>query len=215
MTDHRMATCDFFDHAFRDVPLMAILRGLDPDGTVRACQRVWDQGVELVEVPLPPDGDTRALEAAVDEGHRRGRPVGAGTILDAHDVTTAVKTGAAFLVAPGVDEPVIAAATEHQVPYLPGVASASEITRARRHGFTWMKAFPAASLGVTWVRSQLQPFPDARFVATGGLNDQNSTQFLQAGCRALGIGTSLASPRQAETLIEQAQRATRRTHEDH
>ena len=86
------------------------------------------------------------------------------------------------------------------LPVMPGVATSSEIQAARRLGLVWLKAFPVAQLGSAWVRAQLAPFPEARFVATGGVDADNAREFLDAGARVAAIGSALADDNQLAKL---------------
>jgi Entner-Doudoroff aldolase len=190
----------FFDATFAACPVMAILRGFDPAETVRLCQQAWDVGVTAVEVPVQRPDALPSLRAAIAAGAERRRPVGAGTVLHPEQVPMLAGLGVAFTVAPGLDEAVASACAQVGLPHLPGVATSSEISRAVRTGHQWLKAFPARELGVEWIRAQRAPFPDAHFVATGGIDADNAADFLEAGCRVVAVGSALRDPRQIDRL---------------
>lgn len=183
-----------FDALFAGQRAMAILRGLPPAETVRLAETAWDGGVELVEVPIGRPGQEEALAAAVAAGAKRGHAVGAGTVVSAAHVARAREAGAAYTVAPGLDERVLAASEAAGMPHLPGVATASELQRAAAHGCRWVKVFPAAALGPAWFKAMSGPFPDMRFVATGGVAVGEVDAYLQAGASVIGIGSALADP---------------------
>jgi Entner-Doudoroff aldolase len=180
----------FADHLARS-RVLVILRGHGAR-TVELCERAWDAGVALVEVPVQGPPDLEALGAAVAAGRRRGAPVGAGTVVSADLVAQVAAAGAAFTVAPGLDEDVLAASHAAGLPHLPGVATASEISRALRLGVNWLKAFPAAALGASWFSAMRGPFPQARFVATGGVTAANARELLTAGAAAVALGSGFA-----------------------
>ena len=184
------AAAEFFD-AHLAARVMVILRGTGAR-TVELCQRAWAAGVELVEVPVQNVGDLAALRAAVAAGADRGRLVGAGTVVDVELVDVVARAGAAFTVAPGLDPAIVAASLTRGLPHLPGVATPTEVHTAQRLGLPWQKAFPACVLGPAWVRALRGPFPDVRFVATGGIDVGNAQDFLDAGCRAVSLGSSFA-----------------------
>ncbi|HEU5127954.1 MAG TPA: bifunctional 4-hydroxy-2-oxoglutarate aldolase/2-dehydro-3-deoxy-phosphogluconate aldolase [Glycomyces sp.] len=183
-----------FDALFAGQRVMAILRGLPPAETVRLAETAWDGGVALVEVPIGQPGQEEALAAAVAAGAKRGREVGAGTVVSAAHVARAREAGAAYTVAPGLDERVLAASEAAGMPHLPGVATASELQRAAAHGCRWVKVFPAAALGPAWFKAMSGPFPDMRFVATGGVAVGEVDAYLKAGASVIGIGSALADP---------------------
>jgi Entner-Doudoroff aldolase len=195
-----MDTGSWFDTAFDGRPLMAILRGFDPQRTVELACRAWDLGIEWVEVPIQSEDGVEALAAAVEAGRDRGMGVAAGTVTTRERVRRAADAGASFAVAPGLDPDVAAAGAEDGLPYLPGVATASEIQAAGRLGLRWLKVFPAAALGPQWIRMMLGPFPEARFVATGGADASNAKEFLDAGARVVGVGSALEDPAQLDRL---------------
>jgi Entner-Doudoroff aldolase len=180
----------FFDRHLASAVLV-ILRGAGMHRTVELCLRAWDAGVELVEIPVQSKEDLASLIAAL--GVAGDRPIGAGTIVSHELLDQVAQAGAAFTVAPGWDPEIAADSLERGLPHLPGVATASEIHAAGRAGLRWLKMFPATSLGATWVRAMLAPFPDVRLVATGGITVANAWEFLGAGCRAVALGSSFAA----------------------
>jgi Entner-Doudoroff aldolase len=180
--------------------VMAILRGLPPDETVELAGRLWDGGVRLLEVPIGTPDAVESLRAAVRAGAERGLRVGAGTVTTPAQVTAAAEAGAQYTVAPGLDLSVLAASLAAGLPHLPGVGTASEVQRARAAGCRWLKVFPAKALGPEWISAMRGPFPDARFVATGGLKVSDAKPFLDAGASVIALGAALADPDQRAAL---------------
>jgi Entner-Doudoroff aldolase len=173
------------------------LRGQGAE-TVELCRRAGSAGIDLVEVPVQSPDDLAVLRDAVVEGRAAGRLVGAGTVVTVELVEQAVEAGAAFTVAPGLDEEVLRASRAAGLPHLPGVATATEVHRALQLGATWLKAFPAAALGPAWFTAMRGPFPQARFVATGGVAPANAAEFLAAGAAAASLGSAFAAADPAE-----------------
>jgi 2-dehydro-3-deoxyphosphogluconate aldolase / (4S)-4-hydroxy-2-oxoglutarate aldolase len=184
----------YFDTLFDGRRVMAILRGLPPEETVALAEIAWGGGVDLVEVPIGQPGQEKALAAAVEAGAHRGLEVGAGTVVSGAHVRRALDAGAAYTVAPGFDEDVARASQEAGMPHLPGIATASELQRAIRAGCPWVKVFPASSLGPAWFKAMSGPFPNARFVATGGVGVDEVDDYIAAGASVVGIGQALADP---------------------
>jgi 2-dehydro-3-deoxyphosphogluconate aldolase / (4S)-4-hydroxy-2-oxoglutarate aldolase len=185
---------------FGDQRVMAILRGLPTDETVALAARLWDGGVRVLEVPIGTPEAVPSLRAAVLAGHDRGLRVGAGTVTTPAQVRAAADAGAQYTVAPGLDPTVLAASLAAGLPHLPGVGTASEVQRARAAGCRWLKAFPAKALGPEWISAMLGPFPDVRFVATGGLKVADAKPFLDAGTSVVALGAALADPDQRAAL---------------
>jgi 2-dehydro-3-deoxyphosphogluconate aldolase/(4S)-4-hydroxy-2-oxoglutarate aldolase len=173
---------------------MVILRALGPQQTVERAEAAWAAGVPLIEVTIGTPDDVPSLRAAVEAGRERGLGVVAGTVVTPEAVRVAAAAGAVFTVAPGLDPDVVAASAEVGLPHVPGVATPSEVHRAVQLGCRWLKAFPAVSLGPQWFSAIRGPFPQVRFVATGGLNPVNAGAFLDAGAAAVGLGSAGDDP---------------------
>jgi 2-dehydro-3-deoxyphosphogluconate aldolase/(4S)-4-hydroxy-2-oxoglutarate aldolase len=188
----------YFDEMLAASPVLAILRGLDPDRTCELLDQALAGGLRLAEVPVTGEEGWDALAAAVAHGRRRGIVVGAGTVISPRDVERASELGAAFTVSPGLDEAVVRAHGDLRLPHLPGVATASEVGRALSLGFRWQKAFPADRLGAGWFSAQAAPFPQIRWVATGGVNVGNARDFHRAGAAAVSLGSSFADSTPSE-----------------
>jgi 2-dehydro-3-deoxyphosphogluconate aldolase/(4S)-4-hydroxy-2-oxoglutarate aldolase len=189
-----------FETLFGDQRLMAILRGLPPHETVALATRLWDAGVSVLEIPIGTPDAVHSLRAAVAAGRERGLRVGAGTVITPEQARTAAAAGAEYTVAPGLDLTVLAASLAAGLPHLPGVGTASEVQRARAAGCVWQKAFPAKALGAGWISALHGPFPDVRFVATGGLTVADVQPFLAAGASVVALGGALADPSQLDEI---------------
>lgn len=189
-----------FDKLFGEHRLMAIVRGQPSAETVTLAHAAWDAGVELLEVPIGVPDQLPSLAAAVAAGAERGKLVGAGTVITIEQVRAAARVGARYTVAPGLDSAVLAASLTAGMPHLPGVATATEVQRARGAGCRWVKAFPAAALGTAWFQAIQGPFPDLHYVATGGLTVQTAQAFLEAGARVVALGAALTDPAQRQRL---------------
>jgi Entner-Doudoroff aldolase len=191
-----------FDEIFHDVPLMAILRGMGVERTLATATRAWDLGITAVEVPVQTPTDVEALRVLVDAARERGLTVGAGTVVSLEHVRQAAAAGAAFTVSPGLDLDVVRASHEAGMPSLPGVSTASEVQRALGGGLTWLKAFPASLLGTGWFPAMRGPFPQAKFVATGGMDSTNARAYLDAGVRVVAVGSALEDEEQLPALAQ-------------
>ena len=125
-------------------------------------------GIEAIEVTLrTPAGlpGIAAIAKSVPE-----MIVGAGTVLDLHDLTHARNAGARFGVSPGLSEEVLAAAVAAEYPFLPGIATASEAMAVLADGHRVAKLFPAGPLGgIAMARALHGPFPTLSLCPTGGV----------------------------------------------
>jgi 2-dehydro-3-deoxyphosphogluconate aldolase/(4S)-4-hydroxy-2-oxoglutarate aldolase len=193
-----------FDGLFATSPVMAILRGYGPARSVRIASIAWSVGITCIEIPMQNAVDQESLAVVADVATASGHFVGVGTVLDPAAVDRAHALGARFTVSPGFDPEVARASLDRGMPHLPGVATASEVHQARKFGLHWLKAFPAADLGASWITNIRAPFPDVRIVATGGISAQNARQFLDAGAAAVAVGSALSDPEQLPELASLA-----------
>lgn len=190
----------YFERAFEAVPVMGVFRSQGLDKTVRLAEAAWDAGVRVVEVTVQSPADLTILREIVSRAGERGLDVGAGTVISSQQATAAAEAGAAFTVAPGFDPEVADASRALGLPHIPGIATGSEIQAAVKHGLTWLKAFPAEALGASWIKHQRGPFPQAQFVASGGITPETGQGFLDAGCRVVALGSAFDSEGQIAKL---------------
>lgn len=191
----------FFEELFGTTRVMIILRGLGTEASVARAVDAWDHGVRAVEVTIAQESDVDSLRAVVNAARGRDVRVGAGSIYRVAQVETVVQAEADFTVAPGLDADVSRACLAAGLPHMPGVGSASEITHAETLGHTWLKVFPAAELGSSWIKAMGGPFPWPKWIATGGMTPATAPDFLAAGARAVGMGTRIDDWSKAGELL--------------
>ena len=122
-----------------------------------------------------------------------GAVVGAGTVLNERDLDASLEAGARFIVSPGLTEPLSKKALTSGVPFLPGIATASDIMRGLDLGLTRFKFFPAvAAGGIPTLKALSSPFPQCRFCPTGGITQENAAEWLALNCVPCVGGTWLA-----------------------
>lgn len=135
-------------------------------------------GIRCAEITLRTDAGLAAVRAATAVG-AADFVVGAGTVLTPADVDRAVDAGAEFLVSPGFDDAVVSRAAYHGVGVVPGVATATEVQRALGAGLVQLKLFPAGALGgLATIEALAGPFPNVRFLPSGGVSPANATEYL-------------------------------------
>lgn len=137
----------------------------------------------------------------VAEAELPGMKLGVGTIKNAAIAHQFIHEGADFLVSPGLDESVAEMVNMHQMLWIPGCMTPTEIMRAENLGLHFVKLFPGNLLGPSFVAAIKDIFPDIRFMPTGGVTTEkeNIEQWFQAGVAAVGMGSQLLSKRLIET----------------
>ena len=105
--------------------------------------------------------------------------IGAGTVINAKQCEEALKAGAKFIVSPGLSVPVAKMCQENNVPYYPGCVTPTEIMQALELGIDIVKFFPANVYGgLKAMKALAGPFPQIKFIPTGGINRDNVDEFL-------------------------------------
>jgi len=151
-------------------------------------------GIRVLEVTLRTPVGLAAIEVMRQVP---GAIVGAGTVLDAGQLASALDAGAEFIVSPGLTRSLGEAAAARRVPLLPGVATASDIMRGLDLGLTHFKFFPAeTSGGIPALKALAGPFPMARFCPTGGIVPASAPDWLALD-PVICVGGSWLVPRGA------------------
>ncbi|MFJ9543757.1 bifunctional 4-hydroxy-2-oxoglutarate aldolase/2-dehydro-3-deoxy-phosphogluconate aldolase [Streptomyces sp. NPDC101225] len=148
----------------RIVPVLTVPR---PETAAPAADALAAGGARCAEVTFRTPDAERVLKVMAAHG---GPAVGAGTVLTVEQAERAVAAGARFVVSPGFDGEAVRTCARAGVPVVPGVGTATELMRALRAGLDTVKLFRAEPLGgAALLRAPAAPFPQARFVPTGGI----------------------------------------------
>ncbi len=155
------------------IPVLVLDDGVNP---VALAEALVAGGLPVIEVTLRTPNALPALRAM---SQVKGAVVGAGTVLDETMLKLATDAGAQFIVSPGLTDRLAHAATANGIPFLPGVATASDIMRGIDHGLDRFKFFPAeANGGLAALKTLSGPFAEARFCPTGGIRADTAAQWL-------------------------------------
>ncbi|RPE75917.1 bifunctional 4-hydroxy-2-oxoglutarate aldolase/2-dehydro-3-deoxy-phosphogluconate aldolase [Vulcaniibacterium tengchongense] len=162
------------------------------DEALAVAQALWRGGIGAIEVTLRTPQALEAIAAIAQALPRMA--VGAGTVLDAGQMRAARHAGARFAVSPGSLPELLALARELDLPYLPGVATSSELMAGLAAGYRCFKLFPAEPLGALGLLAAWQaPFPQARFCPTGGIGLARAREYLRRP-NVLCLGGSWLTP---------------------
>jgi len=193
--------------AIRRQRLIVVLRRVAPtERLVELVLSLADAGARIFEVTF--DAPTAATDLVACRealgGTRAGAGlVGAGTIRTAAALAAACDAGADFVVSPLLDPVIVEAALGRGVPVIPGAFTPTEIDAAWRAGATFVKLFPASSVGPGHVRELRGPMPEVELIPTGGIDGSSGPAFLAAGAVAVGIGSAIvnASPAERASIL--------------
>ncbi|QDH35227.1 2-dehydro-3-deoxy-6-phosphogalactonate aldolase [Porphyrobacter sp. YT40] len=176
------------------LPLVAILRGLEPERAVAVGAALVEAGFDIIEVPLN-SPDPLASIAALVEAFGDRALIGAGTVLTEAEVDALAEAGAGLVVSPNGNPAVIRRTASRGMVSLPGVLTPTEMFAALEAGASGLKIFPAEMIApaiITAVRAVLPPATP--IYAVGGINAGNMADWLAAGVTGFGIGGSLFKP---------------------
>ena len=155
------------EHVMRLSPVIPVLTIEDAAWARPIAEALVAGGLRALEVTLRTPA---ALEVIAEMSKVEGAVVGAGTVLNSGDLDQALAAGATFVVSPGLTNPLAEAAITASIPFLPGVANASDIMRGLDLGLSFFKFFPAEAAGGRKALASLAaPFHQARFCPTGGI----------------------------------------------
>lgn len=173
-------------------PVMPVIVVRDPDTAVDLARSLVAGGIRTLEITLRSAAALEAITAI--QNQVPDAVVGVGTVRTPQQLDAALRAGARFAISPGLTEELAGAARASGIPFLPGVATASEAMRAAELGFLVQKLFPAEAVGgAALLRAWHGPLPDLIFCPTGGIHAGNAAQYLalpNVGC----IGGSWLTP---------------------
>ncbi len=174
------------------IPVVAVASAKEAVSLARALAA---GGLPAIEITLRTPAALDAIRAVVAEVPEA--IAGAGTILNPAQFAAAAEAGSRFIVSPGTTPSVIEAASDSDVPLLPGAASASELMRALESGYELLKFFPAEQAGgAAFLKSIAPVFPAIRFCPTGGISTKNVGDYL-ALPNVVCVGGSWVAPKDA------------------
>ena len=177
---------------FRSATVIPVLTIERLEDAVPLARALVAGGVRVLEVTLRTPVAVEAAKAMIAEVP--DAIVGIGTILNADDLARASALGAKFGISPGATPELLKAAAASDLPFAPGIATASELMQALAAGFDLVKFFPAEQAGgIKALRALAGPFPNIRVCPTGGIGEANAAS-LAGRAECGGGGRFLALP---------------------
>lgn len=167
------------------IPVVVIKELSETDKILSALKA---DGINCAEITFRTACAEEAIEYAVKNYPEMS--IGAGTVINAEQCRAALKAGAKFIVSPGLSVSVAEVCRENGVPYYPGCVTPTEIMQALEIGITTVKFFPANIYGgLKALKALSAPFPQVRFIPTGGVDRGNIDEFLSFD-KVIAIGGS-------------------------
>jgi len=170
--------------------VIAIVRLDDYSRAVNLTRALLAGGIDVVEFTYTNPAAGEAI-AAVKGSLGDAVLVGAGTVLDPETARAAIIQGADLIVTPTVNTETIRLCQRYSVPTVIGAFTPTEILTAWEAGATFVKVFPASAVGARYLKDVRGPLPQVRLIPTGGVSVENAGEFIQAGARAVALGSNL------------------------
>ncbi len=175
-------------------PLVAILRGLEPERAADVAAALFEGGFRIVEVPLNRPGALQGI-ATIAAMAPAGALVGGGTMLAPADVDAVHAAGGRLMVSPNFDAAVIARARSLGMFAAPGVATPTEAFAALAAGANVLKLFPAEVIGAAGLKAMASVLPAGTGLwPVGGITPQSLAGWVKAGASGFGIGSQIFKP---------------------
>ena len=146
-------------------------------------------GMKIIEVTMSVPNAPKLIKELKEEF--KDACVGAGTVLTKDAVDACIENNADFIVAPCLDEEVVAYAIQRKALMIPGLMTMSEINKAYKLGLRFIKIFPGNVVGKGLIGAAKSIFPDLSIMPTGGVNKDNIDEWIKGGADCSGIGSDL------------------------
>ncbi|MCH5283823.1 MAG: bifunctional 4-hydroxy-2-oxoglutarate aldolase/2-dehydro-3-deoxy-phosphogluconate aldolase [Treponema sp.] len=160
----------------------------DAECAAPVARALFEGGIKIIEITYRTAAASKAISAVSAECPEI--LAGAGTVTEVSQAKEAIACGAKFIVSPGTNLEIVEYCKERGIAVIPGVATPTEIARAALEGCEVLKFFPAEILGgPAFLDAMKGPFPQIKFVPTGGISEQNAPLYLKKP-NVLAVGGS-------------------------
>lgn len=180
------------DDVFKLSPVMPVVVIEDAADAERLARVLLASGIRTIEITMRTEAALDAIRTIAQSAPEM--IVGAGTVLNITDLDAAIEAGARYALSPGGTPKLMKAARNAKIPFIPGVATSSEIMRGLDLGYTHFKFFPAEQMGgVAALKAQHGPLPKAKFCPTGSITPEKAPAYL-ALPNVMCVGGSWIAP---------------------
>ena len=189
-----------------DGGVIAVIRATDVETAVAMAKACAKGGILGLEITFTVPNADAVIEKLCGDKTMKAI-VGAGTVLDAKTCRIAIRKGARFIVSPAFDSTVATLCRKANIPYIPGCLTPTEIVRAMRAKADIIKIFPGSVGGPSYFTALHGPFPEAKFLPSGGVNLENVKEWIRHGAVAVSAGSSLTAPAKIgdyDTIVKNA-----------
>ncbi len=175
-------------------PLVAILRGVQPDEVADVADSIIEAGIAILEVTMNSPHPLESIKRmAVAAGSKAD--IGAGTVTERDDVEAIFDVGGQLIISPNMDPEVIRQTKGLNMKSYPGCQTPTECFSALKAGADVLKIFPASTIGPSGIKALRATLPkETQIYAVGGVNADNMSDYTKVGVNGFGIGSALYAP---------------------
>lgn len=185
--------------ALQQCPLIAILRGIQPQEVVAIGTALINQGFHCIEIPLNSPQPLESI-ALLNQAFQKNVLIGAGTVTQVEQVAQVAERGAKLVVMPHTDITIIRAAKEQGLYCIPGFSTPTEAFAAINAGADALKLFPAPIPTILKAMKAVLP-QNIPILPVGGITPAMLVHYLQAGASGFGLGSNLYQPGDSADLV--------------
>jgi 2-dehydro-3-deoxyphosphogluconate aldolase/(4S)-4-hydroxy-2-oxoglutarate aldolase len=183
-------------HAIEKEKLIVIVRGVERKQLLPLAEAMYNGGIRLLEVTYDATGRISDKETAENikllSAHFENKMlIGAGTVLTEHQTKLTCDAGGQFIISPDVNSAVIKKTKALGMVSIPGALTPTEAQTAHLAGADFVKLFPLDAMGSPYLKAIRAPLSHIRFLAVGGINLQNISEYQKAGACGFGIGSNI------------------------
>ena len=173
--------------------LVAVVRASSSAKAERISDACIKGGCGSIELTFTVPDATNVIKSLIDSYRDSGVLIGAGTVLDSETARIAILAGAQFIVSPDFDADTAKLCNRYRIAYVPGVQTVKEAITAMEAGADIVKIFPGDLLGPRFIKDIKGPLPYAKLMPSGGVNVENTEDWIRAGAVAVSAGSSLTA----------------------
>ena len=172
--------------------IIPVVKINDINDALPIAKALIDGGLPVAEITYRTEAASQAIREI--STHYPEILIGAGTVISFRQVDEAIRSGAGFIVSPGIDPALVRYCQDKDITLIPGVLTPSEIMTALECGLDTVKFFPAEQAGgLPMIKALSSPFNTIRFIPTGGINEDNLIEYLSFKAVAACGGSFMVS----------------------
>ena len=166
--------------------IVAVIRGRSENGIEKTIEAIKEGGIRAIEITATVPNADLLIASLVEKDAEL--LIGAGTVIDVITARLCIMRGASYIVSPSFSKEVAKICNLYCIPYIPGVATPSQICEAMEWGSSLLKLFPASNFSPSIIKDFLAPFPQCSFMPTGGISLENAGAWIKSGAKVIGVG---------------------------